>query len=144
MDYEQFEREYVAAWEGLQAGRLTDLAAAQTRLSESAAKLEREIERRSAERLIGELEDAVQPPPPDQSPEMTEALRMLMTADFKTGAKEERLAALAAARRQIWAIADRAGKDSEKIRGLSRGLETSENMLTDPMPWDEPPPPAGA
>jgi hypothetical protein len=143
MDYEQFEREYVAAFEGLLAGKLTDLAAAQAKLGESAAQLEREVERRSAERLVGTLEAAVRPAPPDQSPEMTEALQLLNTADSKSGTKEERLAALSAARRQIWAIADRAGKDSEKIRGLSRGLETSENILTDPMPWDQPPP-AGA
>ncbi|HEY3559008.1 MAG TPA: hypothetical protein VG497_28775 [Kribbella sp.] len=140
MDYEQFEREYVAAFEGLVAGKLTDLAAAQARLSESAANLERARDRQSAERLIGSLEKAVQPPPPDQSPEMTEALRLLMTVDVKSGTREERLAALAAARKQIWAIADRAGKDSDKIRWLSRGLESYENMLTDPMPWDEPPP----
>ncbi|MFD7157395.1 hypothetical protein ACFV9C_22540 [Kribbella sp. NPDC059898] len=140
MDREQFRREYVAAWDGLVAGRLTDLAAAQAQLRESAATLERESERESAERLIGKLAKAVQPPPPGQSPEMTEALQMLNVADFKSGTKEERLAALAAARKQIWAIADRAGADSEKIRWLSRGLEASEDMLTDPAPWDEPPP----
>ncbi|HEY3513557.1 MAG TPA: hypothetical protein VGL36_30555, partial [Kribbella sp.] len=88
--------EYVAAWEGLQLGTLTDLAAAQARLRESAAKLESEWERQSAERLISKLEKAVQPPPPDQSPEMTEALRLLLISDFESGTKEERLAALAA------------------------------------------------
>lgn len=63
---------------------------------------------------------------------------MLDSADFDSGTIEERLAALAAARRQIWAIADRAGADSLAIRALTRGLESSENLLTDGAPWDDP------
>jgi hypothetical protein len=73
-----------------------------------------------------------------RSAEMVEALRVLDEADFESGTTEERLAALAEARRRIWEIADRAGADSVTIRGLTRGLERSEEMLTGGLPWSEP------
>jgi hypothetical protein len=74
---------------------------------------------------------------------MAEALRVLDAADFSRGTKAEQLAALSAAREQIWAIADRAGQDSGAIRGLTRGLEKSEELLTEGPPWDDEQP-AGA
>lgn len=43
------------------------------------------------------------------------------------------------ARREVWAIADRAGVDSIAIRGLTRGLEASERWLAEGAPWGEPP-----
>jgi hypothetical protein len=46
---------------------------------------------------------------------MAEALRLLEEADFESGSVEERVAALAEARRRIWEIADRAGADSASI-----------------------------
>ena len=49
------------------------------------------------------------------------------------------LAAFARARQEIWAIADRAGADSTAIRALTRGLESSEELLAEGAPWDEPP-----
>jgi hypothetical protein len=70
---------------------------------------------------------------------MTEALRVLDEADFESGTVDERLAALREARRRIWAIADRAGADSVTIRGLTRGLERTEEDLTEGLPWSDPP-----
>ena len=75
----------------------------------------------------------------EQSAEMIEALQLLADADFESGTTEQRLAALRDARRRIWAIADRAGADSVTIRGLTRGLERSEEILTDGLPWSAPP-----
>ena len=74
----------------------------------------------------------------EQSAEMAEALRVLESADLDSGSREERLAAFARAREEIWAIADRAGSDSVAIRALTRGLESSEEWLAEGAPWDEP------
>jgi hypothetical protein len=76
----------------------------------------------------------------ERSAEMVEALHVLDEADFENGTAEERLAALRSARQRIWAIADRAGADSVAIRGLTRGLERSEEILTEGLPWSDPPP----
>ncbi|MDX2967961.1 hypothetical protein [Kribbella solani] len=71
---------------------------------------------------------------------MTEALHILDSTDFESGPTERRLTALADARRRIWAIADRAGPDGGTIRGLTRGLESTETRLTEGTPWDNRPP----
>lgn len=75
----------------------------------------------------------------EQSAEMAAALHVLESADFERGTRQERLAAFTRAREEIWAIADRAGSDSVAIRALTRGLESSEQILADGAPWDEPP-----
>ncbi|MEV0791309.1 hypothetical protein [Kribbella sp. NPDC050459] len=75
----------------------------------------------------------------EQSAEMAEALRVLDSADLERGTKAERLAEFARARREVWAIADRAGADSIAIRGLTRGLEASERWPAEGAPWGEPP-----
>ena len=75
----------------------------------------------------------------ERSPEMAEALRVVDEADFESGTTEERVAALTEARRRIWAIADRAGADSVAIRVLTRGLERSEEILIDGLPWSDRP-----
>jgi len=139
MDFEQFQREYAAARADVEAGRITDVAAVRSRLEDFAAELGTPTDREVARGLIGRL---AAPAAVRQSAEMQEALRLLADTDFTTGTADERLAALAAVRREIWAIADRAGTDSAAIRGLTRGLESSENHLNDP-PWDDPQP-AGA
>lgn len=74
----------------------------------------------------------------ERSVEMVEALGVLAEGDFESGSREERLAALAEARRRIWEIADRAGDDSVTIRGLTRGLERSEEILIEGLPWSDP------
>ncbi|MFG1816569.1 hypothetical protein ACGFIF_22625 [Kribbella sp. NPDC049174] len=134
MEFERFKQEYVAAREELSAGSIPDVAGVQAQLREMAATLSDETDLRVAEGLIEQL-TAATPTDSGQSPEMAEALRVLDTADFDTGTKEQRLAALTAARQQIWAIADRAGRDSGAIRGLTRGLEKSEELLTEGPPW---------
>jgi hypothetical protein len=136
MDFERFKQEYVAARQELESGELADAADVQAQLHVLAAQLTSGVDRQIAEGLIEKLGTVAAPR--GQSPEMTQALQILDAADFTSGTKNERLAALAAARQQIWAIADRAGQDSTAIRGLTRGLESSENLLTDGMPWDDP------
>ncbi len=69
-----------------------------------------------------------------KSPEMLEALKILDELDIRSGTAQEKLAVLAAARKRIWAIADRAGADSESIRRLVRGLESHERVLEE---WPE-------
>ncbi len=142
MEFERFKQEYVAAREELTAGTISDVAGVRTQLREMAATLTDETDRRVAEGLIEQL-TAAEPAPSGQSPEMAEALRVLDSADFDSGTKEQRLAALTAARQQIWTIADRAGQDSSAIRGLTRGLEKSEELLTEGPPWGDDQP-AGA
>jgi hypothetical protein len=142
MEFEQFQQEYVAAREELASGGISDVADVQAQLRELAVTLSDATDRRVADGLIEAL-TAVAPTDSGQSPEMAEALRVLDAADFDRGTKAERLAALSAAREQIWAIADRAGQDSGAIRGLTRGLETSEELLTAGPPWDDEKP-AGA
>lgn len=138
MEFEQFQQEYVAAREELASGGISDVADIQAQLREMAVTLSDPTDRQVADGLIEALA-SVPPAAAEQSPEMAEALRVLDSADFEHGSKEERLAALAAARRQIWAIADRAGADSVTIRGLTRGLERTEEDLTEGLPWPDPP-----
>ncbi|MET9316535.1 hypothetical protein ABZX12_32350 [Kribbella sp. NPDC003505] len=70
---------------------------------------------------------------------MTEALAIIDESSLETGTRDDRLAAYASARERIWDIADRAGADSGAIRGLTRGLETSEQYLVNGL-WEDPPP----
>ncbi|GAA0614455.1 hypothetical protein HPO96_26130 [Kribbella sandramycini] len=136
MEFERFTREYAVARTELESGRLTDVGEIKAQLQELAAQLETATDREVAAGLIARL---AAPENSEQSPELKSALRVLDEADFTSGTPEQRLAALAAARRQIWAIADRAGADSGAIRGLTRGLERSEELLTDD-PWNNPSP----
>jgi hypothetical protein len=137
MEFEQFKREYVAARAEVDAGELADVAAVQAQLRELAAGLTADTDRRVAASLIEQLGTSQRPG--DQSPEMAQALHILDSTDFENGTTEERLAAIGDARRRIWALADRAGRDSNAIRALTRGLETSENLLTEGAPWDDQP-----
>ncbi|NIK58052.1 hypothetical protein [Kribbella shirazensis] len=137
MEFEQFKREYVAARAEVDAGELVDVAAVRARLRELAAGLTADTDRGVAYGLIEQLGTAEAPD--DQSPEMKQALHILDSTVFETGTTEERLAAIGDARRRIWALADRAGQDSNAIRALTRGLETTENLLTEGAPWDDQP-----
>jgi hypothetical protein len=52
--------------------------------------------------------------------------------------REAKLAALAAARRRIWELADDAGADELSVRRMSRGLESIEQGLEDGgYPWSQ-------
>lgn len=139
MDFNGFNREYKLARAGLRGGQVSDVEAEQQRLRILVPTLPTENDQQVAERLIAGLPALVAPAEPP-TPEVAEALRVLDTADFDSGTKEERLAALDKARKQIWAIADRAGDDSATIRGLTRMLERQEEILVDGLPWADPPP----
>ena len=92
-----------------------------------------------AQNLIASLADP--PRPPRQwSPLYYEAGEIHAAASRADGTTEEKIAALAEARRAIWAIADRASEEEEAdIRAMTRGLEHLEAELRDPVwPLDEP------
>ncbi|WP_405067939.1 hypothetical protein OG558_41385 [Kribbella sp. NBC_01510] len=88
--------------------------------------------------LIEELAD---PPEPARhwSALYYEAGRISADAYRSGGSAAEQIAVLEEARRQIWAIADRASKDeAPHIRAMTRTLEHLENDLRDPAwPLDD-------
>jgi hypothetical protein len=139
MEFHEFNQAYRIARARLRTGETSDLEAEQQRLQALVASLPTEHDQQVARSLIATLPEDTAPPPPP-SPEMTEALQIQDSAFFAGGTKEERLAVLADARKKIWEIADRAGKDSASIRGLTRMLEHRENDLAEGLPWDDPPP----
>ncbi|WP_112236964.1 hypothetical protein [Kribbella monticola] len=138
MDFNEFNRQYKLSRASLIAGETTDIAGVQAQLrllADALAASDHEV----AAKLIDRLPSAVaaaQEPPPERSPEMLEALRIIDGANFVDGTREERLAAYAEARKQIWAIADRAGADSDRIRYLTRRFESTELYLEEGYPWD--------
>ncbi|TDU82514.1 hypothetical protein EV138_7408 [Kribbella voronezhensis] len=141
MDFNEFNRQYKLSRASLIAGDTTDLDAVQTHLRTLAAALtgnDQEVAHKLIHRLPATVA-AAQAPPPPPSPEMLEARRIVNEGKFDEGTREERLAALAEARRRIWELADRGTADSVQIRSLSRGLETSEDILEEGLPWDPPP-----
>lgn len=139
MEFHEFNDDYTVTRERLRAGKLTDVAAEQQRLLALVPQLVDSNHQQVARNLIAALPDSTAPAAPP-SPEMAEALQIQDTAFYAGGTKEEKLAALAAARKKIWEIADRAGEDSAQIRGLTRMLEHRENDLAEDLPWADPPP----
>ena len=136
MDFNEFNRQYKLSRASLIAAKTTDLDGVQTQLRALADALtghDQEVAHKLITRLPATVA-AAQAPPPPPSPEMLEARRILNEGIFDEGTREERLAALAEARRKIWEIADRGSADSVQIRGLSRGLETSEDLLEEGCP----------
>ncbi|TWD72443.1 hypothetical protein FB561_7435 [Kribbella amoyensis] len=93
------------------------------------------------ERAVGQIEmlagqvESVLSVSAGWSPEMKEAARLMDVADFDSGTVEQRMAMVAVVRRQVWEIADRAGEDSARIRGLTRGLDSVERALEEGPPW---------
>lgn len=141
MDFNEFNRQYKLSRASLIAGETTDLDAVQTHLRQLADEVAGS-DQQFAHKLIDGLPALVtavqESSSSPQSPEMAEALQILKAGKFDEGTVEERLAALADARKRIWAIADRAGADSVKIRGLTRGLESTEQALELGPPWSDP------
>lgn len=140
MDFDEFNRQYKLSRASLIAGETTDLFVTQTHLRQLATELTGH-DQEAAQNLIDNLPAliaTVREEDADRSPELREALRILDDGRFDEGTVEERLAALADARKRIWAIADRAGADSVKIRGLTRGLESTEQALEMGPPWSDP------
>jgi hypothetical protein len=140
MDLNEFNRQYKLSRARLLTGETTDVDSAQAELravADALAGREQEV----ATKLIDLLPAAVaaaQEPPPERSPEMLEALRVIDETNFVDGTREERLAAFAEARKRIWAIADRAGADSDRIRWITRGFECTEKYLEEGLPWEQP------
>ena len=100
-----------------------------------------EEERAWANRMIERLPELAAPPaPPSQL--MLKALEIQRAAFAKRGTREEMIAALAAARKEIWEIADSAPdeNDGAQIGGLTRMLDHLEEGLNDPF-WEVSEPP---
>lgn len=140
MEFNEFNRQYKLSRASLIAGNTTDLDGVQTQLRALADALtgnDQEAAVRLTDRLPAAIA-AAQEPPPEPSPEMLEAVRIIEDGKFHEGTREERLAAYDAARKKIWAIADRAGADSDRIRYLTRRFESTEQHLEEGLPWDAP------
>ncbi|QNE17574.1 hypothetical protein F1D05_06210 [Kribbella qitaiheensis] len=146
MDFNEFNRQYKLSRASLIAGETTDLPAVQTHLRELADEVsgsDRQIARKLIDGLPA-LVAAVQESSSSSSAEMAEAQQVLNDGKFDEGTREERLAAFADARKKIWAIADRAGADSDRIRYLTRRFESTELYLEEGYPWESPPDSPGA
>jgi hypothetical protein len=146
MDFNEFNRQYKLSRASLIAAETPDLDGVQTQLRALADALtgnDQEVARKLITRLPATVA-AAQAPPPPPSPEMLEALRVINEANFEEGSREERLAAFDEARKKIWAIADRAGADSSRIRYLTRSFEATELYLEEGYPWEAPPDSPGA
>jgi hypothetical protein len=142
MDFNEFNRQYKLSRARLIAGESTDLDEAQAELRQLADELTGN-DQQIAHKLIDGLPAliaSVQDEDAEHSPEMREAIRILDEDRLDVGTIDERLAALADARKRILAIADRAGADSLKIRGLTRGLDSTERALELGPPWSDPVP----
>jgi outer membrane PBP1 activator LpoA protein len=145
MDFTEFRTQYKLSRASLIAGQTTDLDAAQTELRQLADQLT--DDQQLAHKLIDDLPATVaaaRKPPPEPSAEMLEARRIIDEGKFDEGTREERLAAFDQARKKIWAIADRAGADSDQIRYLTRRFEPTELYLEEGYPWEPPPDSPGA
>ncbi len=102
-----------------------------------------EDERAWANDMIEMLPELTAPPPPP-SPLMLEAMEISQAAAAKRGTREEMRAEIAAARKKIWEIADRAPKDEgAHIRGITRSLDHLQEALDDPF-WELPESPPGS
>jgi hypothetical protein len=85
-----------------------------------------------------ELLAAPRPPEREWSAPYHEAGRIAEAAYAAEGTTEERIAALARARREIFEIADRADRDeAPDIRAMTRSMEHLEEGLRNPF-WEEP------
>ncbi len=117
------------------------LAQEQARLRELVPRMAEE-ERAWAIDMIDWLPELTAPPPPP-TPKMLEALEIQRAASSTHGTKEEQRAALRAARKKIWEIADSVADDweSASIAGLTRTLDHLQESLDDPF-WEDSLPPA--
>jgi hypothetical protein len=102
-----------------------------------------EEEREWATDMIDWLPELTKPQPPP-SALMLEAMEVQAKASATRGTSEEMHAAINAARKRIWEIADRAPKsEAAHIRGLTRTLDHFQQSMDDPF-WEDSLPPADA
>jgi hypothetical protein len=139
MDSTDFDRQYFATFQALETRLMTELWQAQHELQTLAKTLPAEADRLRAEEKILQLPTYFQSIFEPMSVERREAQLVLATADHTTGTKQERLAAIAATRRKIFEIADRAGDDAHRIRYMTRPLDCSERDIEDGSyyPWND-------
>ncbi|MET7281543.1 hypothetical protein ABZS29_25130 [Kribbella sp. NPDC005582] len=139
MQFHEFNNAFVTAKRQIQRQGLDAVAPAEEKLRALLPQLESDDDRRVAGNLIKRLPQYAVPPPPP-SPLMVEAMEIERAAFEAGGTAEERTALMAAARRQIFEIADRAPADeAPAIRGLTRVLEHIEDTLRNPYwPFDGP------
>lgn len=122
----------------------TDVAAEQAKLRALLPDDASDHDRSWTKTLIDRLGD-----PPEQPRQWSDLYRQAgevhASAYPVEGTVEEQIAALEAARRKIWEIADRASKEeAPHIRAMTRVLEHIEDELRDPtFRLDDPRPPAG-
>ncbi|WP_328992474.1 hypothetical protein OG394_39440 [Kribbella sp. NBC_01245] len=116
------------------------LAEEQRALTDLAGRLAEQKDRDWAHRLVAKLARSATPPPAP-GPFLAEAIAVEKTAHV-SGSREERIAAIADARRKILEIAGRAPtEEAAHIVGLTRTLDHLEEALDDPF-WELGDPPA--
>lgn len=139
MDSAEFDRQYFDAFNALGTRLMTELLQAQHELMTLAETLPDEAARLNAEQKVHELPTYLQPMFEPMTLERREAQQVLANADLTTGTKQERLAAIAATRRKIFEIADRAGDDAHTIRYMTRPLDCTERDIeySNYYPWND-------
>jgi hypothetical protein len=139
LDIAKFNSAYVGARFRIEDGE-ADIAGEQARLRElvpdDAAAEDREW-------ALGLIDTLAEPPEPPRelSALYHQAVRVQAEAYEATGSTEEKIAAFERARREIFAIADRAApEEAPDIRAMTRSMEHLENALRDPLwPAEDPP-----
>jgi hypothetical protein len=138
LDIAKFNSAYVDARFRIEDGE-EDVAAAQARLRGHVPEDASAEDREWALRMIDALADAPEPPR-EWSALYHQAGAIAAAAYESAGSVEEKIAALEAARREIFAIAARAADDeAPDIRAMTRSLEHIENALRNPN-WPADPP----
>jgi hypothetical protein len=133
MDVARFNSAFSAARYQQEVDQNFDLEAAQQKLRDLIADEPESEDRAWATQLIDKLADP-RPAPREWSPLYYEAAAIQASAYPAQGTDEEKAAAIAEARRKIWAIADRASHEEEAhIRAMTRSLEHIENELREPI-----------
>ncbi|TCC51005.1 hypothetical protein E0H75_12730 [Kribbella capetownensis] len=128
----EFSSVHATAKRRIQREGVAAVAPAEQELRELLPQLESDEDRRVAINLINRLSGYAVPPKPP-TPLMQEALSVERAATESVGSVDERIAIMAAARRRIFEIADRAPADEAPgIRALTRVLEHLESNLRDP------------
>ncbi|MEU8224543.1 hypothetical protein [Kribbella sp. NPDC048915] len=131
-DVARFNSAFAAARHQQETDQDFNLAAAQHKLRDLIADEPDGEDRAWALRLIDKLAEP-RPAPREWSPLYYEAAAIQAAAYPTEGTDEQKAAAIAEARRKIWAIADRAPHDEEPhIRAMTRPLEHIENELREP------------
>jgi hypothetical protein len=136
---EEFNKRYLDALTELSIRVMTARESIQRELYALAAALPVGADRERAEQKVYDLPGYVKSDLEPMSLERLEADLALAKAEISKGTKEEQLAAIAATRRKIFEIADRAGEDAHRIRYMTRPLDSAEQDLLDSrfFPWND-------